>query len=150
MAQDIGPVELIVVGFDGNRFNGDITRSLMDLVDRGVIRIIDLAVVIKDADGAVTVLEAGEMDEAIAQAFEVLTGSVPGLLSEADIVDIAEDLAPNTTEAVMLVEHIWATDFANAVRAAGGQLVMAERIPGDVVDAARATLIGLAAIAEGT
>lgn len=150
MAQDIGPVELIVVGFDGNRFNGDITRSLMDLVDRGVIRIIDLAVVIKDADGNVTVLEAGEMDEAIAQAFEVLTGSVPGLLSEADIVDIAEDLAPNTTEAVMLVEHIWATDFANAVRAAGGQLVMAERIPGDVVDAARATLIGLAAIAEGT
>jgi hypothetical protein len=150
MAQDIGPVELIVVGFDGNRFNGDISRSLMDLVDRGVIRIIDLAVVIKDADGNVTVLEAGEMDEAIAQAFEVLTGSVPGLLSEADIVDIAEDLAPNTTEAVMLVEHIWATDFANAVRAAGGQLVMAERIPGDVVDAARATLIGLAAIAEGT
>ena len=56
MAQDIGPVELIVVGFDGNRFNGDITRSLLDLVDRGVIRIIDLAVVIKDADGAVTVL----------------------------------------------------------------------------------------------
>jgi hypothetical protein len=149
MAQDIGPVELIVVGFDGNQFNGDITRSLMDLVDRGVIRIIDLAVVIKDADGAVTVLEAGEMDEAIARAFEVLTGSVPGLLSEADMIDIAEDLAPNTTEAVMLVEHIWATDFANAVRAAGGQLVMAERIPGDVVDAARATLIALADAAEG-
>ena len=89
------------------------------------------------------------MEEAIAQAFEVLTGSVPGLLSDADIVDIAEDLAPNTTEAVMLVEHIWATNFANAVRAAGGQLVMAQRIPGDVVDAARATLIDLAVIAEG-
>jgi hypothetical protein len=149
MTPDIGPVELIVLGFDGNGFNGQVAPALMDLVERGVIRVIDMAVVMKDADGAVAVLEAGEMDDSIASAFEVLIGSVPGLLSEADIIEIAEDLPPNSTEAVLLVEHVWATAFAQAVRASGGQLLMAERIPGDVVDAARATLIALATAAEG-
>ncbi len=149
MPPDIGPVELIVLGFDGNGFNGLVAPALMDLVNRGVIRIIDMAVVIKDAAGNVAVLEAGEMDEAIARAFEALTGSVPGLLSEADIIDIATDLPPNSTEAVLLVEHVWATAFAQAVRASGGQLLKSERIPGDVVDAARATLIALADAAEG-
>ncbi len=149
MMQDIGPVELIVLGFDGNGFNGEVAPALLDLVDRGVIRIIDIAVVIKDAAGDVSVLETGEMDAAVAHAFEVLTGSVPGLLSEADIIEIAAELPPNSTEAVLLVEHLWATTFAKAVRASGGQLLMAERIPGDVVDAARATLIALANAAEG-
>jgi hypothetical protein len=149
MTQGIGPVELIVLGFDGNHFNGAVVPSLMDLVDRGIIRIIDMAVVIKDALGRVTILEAGELDKDVARAFEVLTGSVPGLLSEADIVEIAASLPPDSTEAVLLVEHVWATGFAQAVRASGGQLLMSERIPGDVVDAARATLVALASAVEG-
>jgi len=147
--QQIGPVELIVLGFDGNRFNGAVIPALVDLVDREVVRVIDMAVVIKDAAGAVTLLEAGELDPEIARALEVLTGSVPGLLSEDDLSAIAESLPPASTEAVLLVEHVWATAFAQAVRASGGQLVLSERIPGDVVDAARATLIALADAAEG-
>jgi hypothetical protein len=71
-------------------------------------------------------------------------GEVTGLLSEADLMEIAEDLAPGETEAVFLVEHLWATEFAVAVRAAGGQLLMSERIPHDVVEAARETLIAVA------
>jgi len=147
--QQIGPVELIVLGFDGNRFNGAVIPALVDLVDRQVIRVIDMAVIIKDAAGAVTLLEAGELDPEIARALEVLTGSVPGLLSEDDLSAIAESLQPASTEAVLLVEHVWATAFAQSVRASGGQLVLSERIPGDVVDAARATLIALADAAEG-
>lgn len=146
--QAIGPVELIVLGFAGNRFNGAVVPSLMDLVDRGVIRVIDMAVVIKDALGAVTILEAGEMDEDIARALEVLTGTVPGLLSESDIAEIAADLPPDSTEAVLLVEHVWATAFAQAVRDSGGELLMSVRIPGDIVDAARATLVAVAEAVE--
>jgi hypothetical protein len=74
----------------------------------------------------------------------ILTGEVSGLLSEADLNDIADDLEPSSTEAVFLVEHLWATDFANAVREAGGTLLMSERIPHDIVQATRETLIAAA------
>jgi hypothetical protein len=70
-----------------------------------------------------------------------LAGAITGLLSEADLNELADDMKPASTVAVFLCEHLWATQFANAVRAAGGALVLSERIPGDVVDAARATLL---------
>lgn len=145
MPETLGPIELVVLGFEGNRFTGDITPALLDLVDRGVVRIIDIAVIIKDADGTAAIFEAQELTEEIAAALIKLTGSVSGLLSEADLNEIADDLDPNTTVAAILLEHLWATEFAAAVRASGGSLIMSERIPGAVVDAARATLIDVAA-----
>ena len=116
------------------------------LVARGLVRIIDLAAGIKDPDGTVHILEMQELSLVIAAAMATLTGEISGLLSEADLTDIAADLAPGTGEAVFLVEHLWATEFASAVRAAGGQLLMSERIPGDVIDAARTTLIEAAGL----
>lgn len=133
-------MELIVLGFDGNRFTGDMTPALVDLVERGIVRIIDLAVVSKDADGNAAILEIQELTGELAGALHDLSGSTTGLLSEADLDELSKDLKPNSTIAALLVEHLWATGFAAAVRAAGGQLVMSERIPGDVVDAALATL----------
>ena len=105
-----------------------------------------LAAGIKDPDGTVHILEMQELSLEIAAAMATLTGEISGLLSEADLTDIAADLVPGTSEAVFLVEHLWATEFASAVRAAGGQLLMSERIPGDVIDAARATLIEAAGL----
>jgi hypothetical protein len=140
MTQTYGPMELIVLGFAGNHFTGDITPALIDLVDRGIVRIIDLAVVVKDGDGNVVVLELQELTGELAALLHDLSGADTGLLSEADLDDLAADLAPNTTIAALLVEHVWATGFASAVRAAGGGLIMSERIPGAVIDAARATL----------
>lgn len=140
MSEPLGPMELIVLGFDGNRFTGDITPALTDLVDRGIVRIIDLAVVSKTADGDAMILEIQELTGALAGALHDVSGSRSGLLSEADLNELAEDLKPDSTIAALLVEHLWATGFATAVRAAGGQLIMSERIPGDVVDAAIATL----------
>lgn len=140
----IGPMELIVLGFAGNNFNGEITPALLDLVDRGIVRIVDLAIVIKKADGDVMILEMQDLPADIAAAMTRLTGSVTGLLSEADLLELAEDLAPDSTVAAFLCEHIWATGFATAVRNAGGTLVISERIPGDIIDAARATLLAIA------
>jgi hypothetical protein len=140
MTQTYGPMELIVLGFAGNKFTGDITPALVDLVDRGIVRIIDLAVVVKDADGNVVVLEMQELTGDLAALLHDVSGADTGLLSEADLDDLAADLAPNTTIAALLCEHVWATVFASAVRAAGGGLILSERIPGAVIDAASATL----------
>lgn len=140
----IGPTEFIVVGFAGNRFTGEIAPALAELVDSGLIRIIDLAVVSKDADGSVTILEMQELSAEVAAAFVRLEGRVRGLLSEADLDEIAEDLPADTTAAALLVEHVWATRFASAVRAAGGELVLSERIPHAVIAEARAALLAAA------
>jgi hypothetical protein len=143
MTDTLGPMELIVLGFDGNKFTGEITPALLDLVDRGIVRIIDLAIVVKDETGEALILEMQDLTEEVATAMTRLAGEITGLLSEADLNELADDMKPNTTVAVFLCEHLWATQFATAVRAAGGALVLSERIPGDVVDAARATLIAL-------
>jgi hypothetical protein len=133
-------MELIVLGFDGNKFTGDITPALLDLIDRGIVRIIDLAVVVKDGDGNALILEMQELTPELQGLLHDLNGAETGLLSQADLEELAEDLAPDTTVAAFLCEHVWATGFASAVRAAGGALVMSERIPGAVIDAARASL----------
>ena len=135
--QSIGPMELIVLGFPGNDFTGEITPALLDLVDRGIVRIVDLAIVIKKADGDTMILEMQDLPADIAAAMAQLTGAMSGLLSEADLLELADDLAIDSTVAVFLCEHIWATNFATAVRNSGGSLVMSERIPGAVIDAAR-------------
>jgi len=139
--EETGPVELVVIGFDAGRLSGDIAPALLDLVDRELVRIVDLAVVGKDAAGMVTVLEAQELAPELAAAFERLKGAASGLLSEADLDEIAEDLAPGTTAAAILYEHLWARRFAQAVRGAGGRLLLSERIPPAVVAEARAGLL---------
>jgi uncharacterized membrane protein len=144
-ADALGPAEFIVIAFAGNGFTGDIAPALAELVETGLVRIIDLAVVSKDAVGAVTVLEMQELSPGIAAAFVKLDGRVRGLLSESDLAEVAEDLPLGSSAAALLVEHAWASRFASAVRAAGGELVLAERIPHAVIVEARATLLAAAA-----
>jgi hypothetical protein len=143
-SEDLGPIEYIVVGFAGNRFTGEIAPALTELLDQGLIRIIDLAVVSKDADGTVAILEMQELSPEVAAAFVKLEGAVRGLLSEADLQEIADGLEPGTTAAAMLFEHVWAARFARAVRAAHGELILSERIPHAVVAEARASLLAAA------
>lgn len=141
MESTIGPVEYLAFYFEGNQFNGDIMPSLTALLDKGMIRIIDLAVVSKDRESTVTILEANELQADVAEALIKLNGELTGLLSEEDLLMVAEELEPNNTAAAMLVEHVWATEFAQAIRNANGQLLMDVRIPGNVVEAVRESLI---------
>ena len=140
----LGPVEYLVFAFPGNRFTGEITPALSELLSEGLVRIIDLAVVIKDEDGAVHMLESQDLSPEIAEALVTLTGSVSGLLSEADLEAVAESLAPGNTAAALLVEHLWAARFAKAIRAAEGELLLSERIPHAVVSEVRASLLAAA------
>ncbi len=149
MTEKIGPVEFLLLGFEGNRFDGRIAPAIAELVDKGFVRLLDLAVVMKDADGEVAILEMQELPDDVAEALKALTGEIRGLMSEADLMEVADNLEPSSSVAALLVEHIWAGHFADAVRSAGGELLVSERIPGDVVDEARATLLAIADLTEG-
>lgn len=137
MAQPLGPVEYIVVVFEGNEFKGEIVPALTALVDQGMVRIIDLAVVVKDVDGNVVILEGNELPGAVAETLAQFDGELTGLLSEEDLLMLAEELESNSAAAALLFEHVWAAQFAQAVRRANGRLLFSERIPHDVVEEAR-------------
>jgi len=145
IGRELGPIEYIVVAFAGNQFKREIIPALCELVYSGQIRIIDLAVVIKDGDGDVKIFESTEVYSEIADALMTLTGEFNGLLSEEDLLMVGDELPVNTTAAAMLFEHVWASRFASAVRNANGWLMSSARIPADVIDAARQTLIEAAA-----
>ena len=133
-----GPVELVMIEFPDNRFNGEVAPRFLDLVDRELIRVIDLVVVTKDADGTAAVLEIEELDDEVAEALARLTGDEDGLLSEADLMELAAELPANSTAMMVLFENTWVAAFATSVRESGGRVVMSERIPAPVVQEARA------------
>ncbi len=131
---DLGPVEILVVSFPGNEFNGDVAPALAELVASGVIRVIDLVFVTKDDDGNVVGIELSDLDDAIGTAFEPHIEEPSGLVSEEDIEDLGADLAPGSSAAILLVEHVWATRFRDAVLGSGGEVVAEIRIPKEVID----------------
>jgi uncharacterized membrane protein len=133
----IGPVEYMVVGFPGNRFTGDIAPALAELVDAGTIRIIDLAIVTKDADGDVAALEVSDADSDFGRALSKLAGNMtPGIVNEDDLMAVGEELEPNSTAALLVWEDVWATKVRDAIVASGGELWDLERVPAPVVQAA--------------
>jgi hypothetical protein len=133
----MGPLEYLVVAFPDGRLNGDIVPSLKRAVDDGTIRVIDLVFVRKDADGNVTEVELKDLDLAEASGFLSVVGEISGLFSEDDVFEVAESLDNGGAAALLLVEHVWATEFRDAVVASGGVLVASERIPKETVDQAR-------------
>ncbi len=143
MEDTLGPVEYLVVAFEGNQFKGEIIPALTDLLAQGLICIIDLAVVSKDLAGNVVTLEMTELTPEIAEALAQFDCELPGMLSEEDLIMVAEDLENNTTAAAMLFENVWAGRFAQAVRDANGQMLLNVRIPSDVIEAVRQSLTEL-------
>lgn len=141
MAQALGPLEYVIVAFEGNKFTGEIVPALTDLLDKGLVRVIDLAVVSKDENGNVTIFDANELSADVARALVKLDGECTGLLSEEDLRMAAEGMKNNSTEVAILFEHVWATRFSQAVRKAHGTLVMNVRIPHDVVEAAQQSML---------
>ena len=138
-----GPIDLIALEFPGNRFRGEILPELFELVEKGIIRIIDLVVIMKD-QGEVTVRELRELDAAHIAMFDPLQVDVSQLITDADINMIGEQLAENSTAGIMLIENLWAKKTKQAMLDAHGRLVMFERIPHDVVEEALADIAALA------
>ena len=131
---DIGPVEILVVGFPGNQFTGEIAPALGELVESGLIRVIDLVFIAKNAEGDVVAIELDELDDTLTVAFQPHVEDPSGLISEEDIDDLGADLPPESSAAILLFEHVWATKFQQAVLHSGGELIASIRIPKDVID----------------
>ena len=137
MGSEIGPVDYMIVAFPGNQFKGEIAPALADLVDAGTIRIIDIAFVGKSADGEVVAFELMELDPEVRKGLEKMGVEVTGLFNEDDLMTVGEELEPNSSAALLVWENVWAREVAQAMRDAGGQLIALERLPHDVVQAAR-------------
>ena len=135
---DIGPVEYLILGFPGNNFTGQIVPELAKLIDSGLVRIIDLTFISKDADGAVQVVEYDAVEELA--AFAGLDAEVGGLLSDEDVAYAAQSLEPNTSAALLVWEDTWAAPFAAAVRNANGVILEGARIPREIIEGAMIAL----------
>ncbi len=131
-----GAVEFVVIGFSGTRIDPSLANALREQVDRGTIRVIDLLFLEKDRDGQVRSLELDEvMAEESYAGFAGVAQSVDGLIASSDVLEIAEDLAAGTSALIVLFEHVWLRELRAAIEASGGRVLLAERIPGEVVDA---------------
>ena len=125
----MGPVDYVVIEFPGGQPKGEAAPLLVDLVDRGIIRILDLMLIAKDADGTISGLEIADLDGDGVTDLRVFEGASSGLLGEEDREQAGNALAPGAAAIVILYENRWAAPFARAMREAGGQLVAFGRIP---------------------
>jgi hypothetical protein len=139
----LGPIDFIALEFPGNRFKGEILPELFGLVNEGIIRIIDLVIILKDQDGAVIARELQELDPGHMAVLNPLKAEANQMITQSDIDAIAKLLDNNSTAGLMLIENAWAKKTQQAMLDAGGKLVMFERIPHDVVEEALADIAAL-------
>jgi hypothetical protein len=135
--KEIGPVDYLIVAFPGNKFKGEIAPALAKLVEAGTIRIIDLAFVGKSANGDIVAMELTDIDPEVRAGFEKAGVEVNGLFNEDDLQAAGEELEPDSSAALLVWENVWAREVAQAMRDAGGVLLDFERLPHEVVQAAR-------------
>ena len=126
---ELGPIDYLVVEFPGSRMTGEGLPMLVDLVDRGIIRILDLVFVKKEADGALTGLELTDFDADGRLDLAVFQGVSSGLLDAEDLNEAGGILEPGSSAGILVYENVWAAPFAQALRRGGGQLVASGRIP---------------------
>lgn len=125
-----GPIDYVLVEWTGRQPTGEAMPHLVDLVDRGIINIIDLEFIAKGEDGSLTALGVADLGDAVAE-FAVFEGASSGLLDDDDLRQAGEVLAPGTSAALLVYENAWAAPFADAVRRSGGELVASGRIPAE-------------------
>jgi len=134
-AAEVGPIDYLLIEWKGQQPNGEVAPVVVDLVDRGLIRILDLLFVTKDDDGNVAALELSDLGEAVTE-LAVFEGASSGLLGDDDVAQAGEVLEPGTSAALLVFENSWAAPFVSAVRRSGGELVASGRIPAEDVLAA--------------
>jgi hypothetical protein len=125
----LGPVDFVIIEFpaDTANFTGEMATALLELVDSGTIRVIDVLVLVKADDGSIEALELSELDDL--GPLQVLEAELAELLAEDDVIHLAAAMDPGSTAGVIIYENLWAAPFASAVRHSGGQLIADGRIP---------------------
>ncbi|HEU4974885.1 MAG TPA: DUF6325 family protein [Baekduia sp.] len=125
--EDMGPVDWVILEWTGDRpSGGEVAPMIIDLVDRGIIRVLDIGFVAKGEDGAITVLDLDHLGSD--SPFAAFAGASSGLLDHADLEDAADAMTPGASAAVLMWENRWAAPLAIALRRSGGQLVASGRV----------------------
>jgi hypothetical protein len=141
--EDLGPVDYLIVEFPGSKMTGEGLPMLVDLVDRGIIRILDLMFVQKGDDGSMTVVDLEDLDGDGSLDLAVFQGAASGLVGADDLDDAGSVLEPGSSAAVLIYENRWAAPLAGALRRSEAQLVARGPVPADALldalDAADAT-----------
>jgi hypothetical protein len=132
----LGPIGYLIVEYSGNKYTGNAFGELLNLVDRGLVRVLDLRFVMRAADGSLAVMELSDIDVDGQFDFGLFAGVSSGLLDESDLKEAANAIEPNTAAAIMVYENRWAAPFVQALREAGANLVSAGFIPQDALVAA--------------
>jgi Family of unknown function (DUF6325) len=133
--EEMGPIDYVVIEWPGRQPTGEAAPIIVDLVERGIIRVLDVAFMTKAEDGTVAGVELAEVAGEVAE-LEVFEGASSGLLGDEDLSEAGEALDPGTSAAVLVYENTWAAPLATALRRSGGQLVAGGRIPVQAVLAA--------------
>jgi len=126
--EEMGPIDYLIIAGPDRQPTGEAAPLLVDLVDRGLIRIIDIAFLAKGEDGSVATLDLASLAEQ-SDSLTELVGASSGLLSDEDAAEAATALEPGTSAAILVYENSWAAPFAAALRRSGAQLVANGRIP---------------------
>lgn len=126
--EEMGPIDYVLIEWAGRQPTGEAIPHLIDLIDRGIIRLLDLTFIAKDEDGNVAGVELADLGAQV-EEFQVFEGASSGVLSNEDIEEAGAALDPGTSAALLVFENAWAGPFAAAVRRSGGQLVATGRIP---------------------
>lgn len=126
---ELGPVDYLVVEFPAGQssFNGEMAEELVALSEAGTIRVIDVLILTKDADGSIDAMELSDLDDL--GPLQQLETELAELLAADDVVNLANAMEPGSTAGVLIWENLWAAPFASAARRAGGQLIADGRIP---------------------
>jgi uncharacterized protein DUF6325 len=125
---ELGPIDYVLIEWPGRQPTGEALPHLVDLVERGIIRILDFAFIAKGEDGTVAGIDITEVADQVEEV-RVFEGASSGLVSDDDVAEAGEALEPGTSAALLIYENRWAGPFAAAVRRSGGQLVANGRIP---------------------
>ncbi|MFE6709609.1 DUF6325 family protein [Streptomyces sp. NPDC057695] len=128
-AEELGPIDYLIVEFPGNRMTGEGLPLLVDLVDRGLIRILDLTFVRKEEDGSVSGLELADLTGDGELDLAVFEGASSGLLGQDDLEEASAALEPGSSAGILVYENRWAAPFAAALHRGGAQVVASGRIP---------------------
>ena len=132
-ANALGPISYLIVQFPGNKMTGEGFAALLDLVDQGVLRILDLVFVARDTDGSIRGLELSDIDADGEFDVAVFEGASSGILDNSDLTDAASVIDPGSSAGILIFENRWATPFIQALRRGGAELVAAGYIPQDAI-----------------
>ena len=131
-----GPIDFVLLEFSGKELKGEVASAVMDLVEQGIVRVYDVLVVMKEADGTFSGLNVEDLSADDVGDFTIFSGARSGLLGDDDIRQAADAMEPGTVAALIVYENVWAIPFVRATRRAGGELIASARIPAqDLMDA---------------